>query len=204
MREEPDPDAGPVSAVRESMGSDSTGEAVVQRGVTLWLTGLPSAGKTTIGKELCRRLRERGRRAEMLDGDEVRRIFGGGFDREARDRNVARIGWIAVLLARNGVDVVVAAVSPFREARVEVSRRHALEDVGFVEIFAAASLASCTARDVKGLYARQRAGLLTGLTGVDDPYEAPLHPDIRLRTDVEDVDSCVDQVLSYLLASEMI
>lgn len=147
---------------------------------TVWLTGLPSAGKTTIARALVERLRVEGRAAQLLDGDELRTGLCAdlGFSRQDRLENVRRIGVVAELLSRNGVTAVCAVISPYREARDEVRARH---DAGrFLEVWVATPLDVCAARDVKGLYARQRAGEITGLTGVDDPYEPPLHPEVRL------------------------
>ncbi len=148
---------------------------------TVWLTGLPSAGKTTLARALVERLRAEGRPAELLDGDELRALLGRelGFSREDRMENVRRIGVVADLLSRNGVTAVCAVISPFREARDEVRARH---DGRFVEVWVSTPVEVCAERDVKGLYARQRAGEITGLTGVDDPYEAPLAPEVVVAT----------------------
>jgi adenylylsulfate kinase len=148
---------------------------------TVWLTGLPSAGKTTLARALVERLRADGRPAELLDGDELRALLGRelGFSREDRMENVRRIGVVADLLSRNGVTAVCAVISPFREARDEVRARH---DGRFVEVWVSTPVEVCAERDVKGLYARQRAGEITGLTGVDDPYEAPLTPEVTVAT----------------------
>ncbi|WAX77265.1 adenylyl-sulfate kinase [Streptomyces sp. KMM 9044] len=153
-------------------------------GATVWLTGLPSAGKTTIARELAARLREQGRRVELLDGDEVREFLsaGLGFSREDRHTNVQRIGFVAELLARNGVTALVPVIAPYADSRDAVRKRHETNGTPYVEVHVATPLEVCSVRDVKGLYAKQAAGELTGLTGVDDPYEAPLSPDLRIES----------------------
>ncbi|SDC44224.1 adenylyl-sulfate kinase [Streptomyces prasinopilosus] len=153
-------------------------------GATVWLTGLPSAGKTTIAHELAARLRERGRRVELLDGDEIREFLsaGLGFSREDRHTNVQRIGFVAELLARNGVTALVPVIAPYADSRDAVRKRHGANGTPYVEVHVATPLEVCSARDVKGLYAKQAAGELTGLTGVDDPYEAPVSPDLRIES----------------------
>ena len=145
----------------------------------MWLTGLPSAGKSTIAHGCEAELRTRGLRVEVLDGDAVRPHLAAarGFSREDRAVNIRRIGWVAELLARNGVLVLVSAIAPYRDVRDEVRAAHAAGDTPFVEVYVSTPVRVTSDRDVKGLYARQRAGELTGLTGVDDPYEEPLDPE---------------------------
>jgi adenylyl-sulfate kinase len=166
------------------------------RGVVVWLTGLSSAGKSTLGEELFDRLRAMGHRVELLDGDIVRQRLskGLGFSKEDRDENIRRIGFVAELLARNGVTVVVSAISPYRALRDEVR----LAIPGFVEVYVNAPLEVCERRDVKGLYRKARAGEIHGFTGIDDPYEAPLQPEVECRTDLEAIDASVQRVLDYL------
>ncbi|MGH9149670.1 MAG: adenylyl-sulfate kinase [Acidimicrobiales bacterium] len=166
-------------------------------GLTVWLTGLPSAGKTTLARAVRVALVADGWRAEVLDGDAMRETLtrGLGFSRADRDENVRRIGWLAHLLARNGVVAICPVISPFRAARDEVRARHAGR---FVEVHVAAPVEVCARRDVKGLYARQRAGDLHGLTGVDDPYEPPLEPEVTVATDRLSVDEAAAVVLSHV------
>ncbi|NUS11912.1 MAG: adenylyl-sulfate kinase [Streptomyces sp.] len=159
-------------------------EASMTTGATVWLTGLPSAGKTTIARALAERLRAAGRRVEVLDGDEIREFLsaGLGFTREDRHTNVQRIGFVAELLAAHGVLVLVPVIAPYADSREAVRKRHQAKGTGYVEVHVATPVDVCSVRDVKGLYARQAAGELTGLTGVDDPYEAPENPDLRIET----------------------
>lgn len=153
-------------------------------GATVWLTGLPSAGKTTIAYALAERLRGEGHRVEVLDGDEIREFLsaGLGFTREDRHTNVQRIGFVAELLASHGVLVLVPVIAPYADSREAVRKRHQTQGTGYVEVHVATPVDVCSERDVKGLYAKQAAGELTGLTGVDDPYEAPETPDLRIHT----------------------
>jgi len=169
-------------------------------GGTVWLTGLPSAGKTTVAHAAAARLREQGLRVEVLDGDAVRENLsaGLGFSRADREINIARIGFVAELLARNGVLVLAAVISPYEASRAEVRNRHTRGGVPYLEVHVAAPVQVCSQRDVKGLYAKQRAGEIRGLTGVDDVYETPEMPDLVLRTDRSGVDESVDQVIALL------
>jgi len=167
-------------------------------GRTIWLTGLPSAGKSTIAEIVATELRGRGERVEVLDGDIVRTYLskGLGFSKEDRDENIRRIGFVASLLARNGVKCVVAAISPYREVRDEVRALHGAGE--FLEVHVATPVAVCAERDVKGLYAKQRAGELKGLTGVDDPYEAPSDPELRIDAHLETATESAERVLSLV------
>lgn len=167
-----------------------------QRGVTIWLTGLSGAGKTTITHELEEKLREAGYSLEVLDGDIVRTNLtkGLGFSKEDRDENIRRIGFVANLLTRHGVIVLVSAISPYREIRDEVRQR-----IGnFLEVFVNAPLEVCEARDVKGLYQRARKGEIKAFTGIDDPYEPPLDPEVECRTDLETLEESVAKVWDKL------
>jgi adenylylsulfate kinase len=168
-------------------------------GAVLWFTGLSGAGKTTIARALVGRLRAGGARVELLDGDEVREHLskGLGFSRADRDTNIARIGYVARLLARNGVVAIVAAISPYADARNAV--RRAL-DGRFVEVFVRASVDACARRDVKGLYAKALAGEIAQFTGVSDPYEAPAAAEIVVETESQDVAESVATVVRQLIA----
>lgn len=168
-------------------------------GYVVWLTGPPAAGKTTLGRALVAQLRG-AHGAELLDGDEIRAVLsrGLGFSREDRDENIRRIGFVARLLARNGVAVVVAAVSPYRAARDEVRSALGADGVPMVEVHLDAPLEALAARDGKGLYQKALRGELQGFTGVSDPYEAPVEPAVRLRTDREPPARCLARVLEAL------
>ncbi|MCW2613251.1 MAG: cysC [Frankiales bacterium] len=177
--------------------------APVTGGATLWLTGLPSAGKTTLATALAARLRADGvERVEVLDGDEVREFLskGLGFTREDRDTNVLRIGWVAASLARHGVLVLASVISPFAETRAAVRELHGTKGAGFLEVHVATPVEVCSERDVKGLYAKQASGEISGLTGVDAPYEAPTAPDLRVPTQEQTLEQSVDQLHSLLTA----
>jgi adenylylsulfate kinase len=156
---------------------------VTDEGATVWLTGLPSAGKTTLARHLAARLRAEGHRVEVLDGDEIRAFLtaGLGFSREDRHQNVQRIGYVAELLASHGVKVLVPVIAPYADSREAVRKRHEAAGTRYLEVHVATPVEVCSQRDVKGLYAKQRAGEISGLTGVDDPYEAPLSPDARIE-----------------------
>ncbi|MGK5529767.1 adenylyl-sulfate kinase [Streptomyces sp. URMC 129] len=152
-------------------------------GSTVWLTGLPSAGKTTIANVTAERLRRDRRRVEVLDGDQIRAGLsaGLGFSREDRHRNVQRIGVMAEILARNGIIVLVPVIAPCADSREAVRARHRASGTPYLEVYVATPVEVCAARDVKGLFARQAAREISGLTGVDDPYEPPTAPDVRIE-----------------------
>ncbi|MER6677044.1 adenylyl-sulfate kinase [Streptomyces sp. NPDC000983] len=170
------------------------------QGATIWLTGLPSAGKTTIARLLGDRLKAGGHRVEVLDGDEIRRFLsaGLGFSKEDRNTNVQRIGLVSEVLARNGVLSVVPVIAPYAESREAVRGRHLRSGAPYFEVHVATPVEVCSERDVKGLYARQAAGQLAGLTGVDDPYEPPVDPDLVLRTQEQSPDESADAVYALL------
>jgi adenylylsulfate kinase len=165
-------------------------------GFCLWFTGLSGAGKSTIANIVVTELQARGHRVELLDGDEVREHVSQGltFSKEDRDTNIRRIGFIASLLARNDVVAVTAAISPYRAVRDEV--RGYMDD--FIEIHVATSLEDCEARDVKGLYAKARAGEIAEFTGVSDPYEAPLDPEVRIETAGKTPEESAAEVVAWL------
>ena len=167
-----------------------------ERGFTLWFTGLSGSGKTTISEIVERELRERERPVEVLDGDIVRTNLSKGlsFSRDDRNINVLRIGFVANLLTRNGVGVIVSAISPYKEARDQVRRRI----VDFVEVFVDAPLEVCAERDVKGLYKKAFSGEIEQFTGVSDPYEPPNAPDLVLKTDEESPEESAGRVIEKL------
>jgi len=169
-------------------------------GGTLWLTGLSGAGKTTIADAVAQQLRTAGREVEVLDGDELRRGLsaGLGFSREDRDTHVRRVGFVAELLARHGVVALVPVIAPYAATRDEVRTQHDIHGTGYLEVHVATPLAECARRDVKGLYAKAAAGEITAMTGVDDPYEEPDKPDLRLDTTGIDVASAARRVLDLL------
>lgn len=165
-------------------------------GVTVWFTGLSGAGKTTISSAVEKVLRSQGYKVEVLDGDVVRQNLtkGLGFSKEDRDENVRRVGFVASLLSRNGVIVLVSAISPYRNIREEMRQR--IDN--FVEVYVNAPLDVCERRDVKGLYQKARSGQIRNFTGIDDPYEPPLNADIECRTDLESLEESVSKVLAKL------
>lgn len=171
--------------------------ADARRGFTLWFTGLSGAGKSTISEIVEKDLRERFGYIEVLDGDIVRTNLskGLGFSREDRDTNILRIGFVSNLLTRNGVGVIVSAISPFKEARDDV--REMIGD-DFIEVFIDAPVEVCAERDVKGLYAKAYSGEIAQFTGVSDPYELPENPELHVHTDQEDPEDSARRVVEYL------
>jgi adenylylsulfate kinase len=167
-------------------------------GATVWFTGLPSAGKTTVARTVAEQLAVRGHRVELLDGDAIRETLCAdlGFSRVDRDRNVDRIGFVAALLARHGVFALAPVVSPYAAARDAVRARHATLGLPYLEVHVATPVEECAVRDVKGLYAKAYAGELRGFTGVDDPYEPPVQPDLRLDTAGRMVEESAAEVLA--------
>jgi adenylylsulfate kinase len=172
-------------------------------GATLWFTGLPSAGKSTIAHALARRLDEgQSRRVQVLDGDEVRPYLsaGLGYSREDREINVRRIGWVARLLAAHGVVVLVPVIAPYADSRQRVREDHVAAGVPFAEIYVSTPLHVAEERDVKGLYAKARRGEITAMTGVDDPYEVPRSAELVLDTGEVDLETSVEMSQALLAA----
>jgi adenylyl-sulfate kinase len=165
-------------------------------GFTLWFTGLSGAGKSTLASMVAQELRQRGHRVEVLDGDEVRTNLskGLGFSKEDRDTNIRRIGYVCRLLARNGVIAISAAISPYREIRDEVRGQHER----FFEVFVKCPIDKLAARDVKGLYKKALAGEIKGFTGIDDPYEEPLRPELVLETHIETPSESLSRLVGRL------
>lgn len=184
------------------MSDDSTAFLQSQQGATVWLTGLPSAGKSTIAHGCEPELRARGLRVEVLDGDAVRPHLAAarGYSRDDRAINIRRIGWVSELLARNGVLVLVSAIAPFRDVRDQVRAAHEANGTPYLEVHVSTPVEVASERDVKGLYARQRVGEISGLTGVDDPYEEPLEPDLVIAAHEHPVGESVALLIEYLTA----
>lgn len=178
-------------------------------GATVWLTGIPGAGKSTISQDVHRRLVLSGHhRCELLDGDVVRTHIsqGLGFSREDRNTNILRIGWVAQLLTKHGVIAVVAAISPFKETRERV--RAMVTATGgpnsFIEVFVKCPVEECMRRDPKGLYQKAREGKIFGLTGFDAPYEEPKSPEIIVETQFSGVETAAKQIVDYLQGLDLV
>ena len=176
--------------------------SIQNQGFTLWLTGLSGAGKTTIAVELEKRLRVAGARVERLDGDTVREGLTRdlGFSKEDRDKNIERVTFVAKLLSRNDVGVILSFISPYREARDKARQ----ETTNFIEVFVNAPLQTCIDRDVKGMYAKAIAGEIKQFTGISDPYEEPLNAEIVVNTAEQTLDESVNQILAYLESRALI
>jgi adenylyl-sulfate kinase len=170
-----------------------------EKGFTLWFTGLSGAGKSTLAEALRARLKD-SRPVEVLDGDEVRTNLskGLGFSKEDRDINIRRIGFVARLLARNGVVAIGAAISPYADVRNELRTLAAKDGVDFIEVHAHATIDALAARDIKGLYRKALAGELANFTGVSDPYEPPSNPEVVVRSDQESIDESLSRILGLL------
>jgi len=174
-----------------------------EQGFCLWFTGLSGSGKTTITTLLVKELRKRGSKLEVLDGDIVRENLskGLGFSKEDRDTNIRRIAFVADLLSRNDVPVITAAISPYREIRDEARKKMGDR---FIEVYTQAPLEVCEERDVKGLYAKARAGEIKEFTGISDPYEPPENPEILIHTDKQSPEESAQQILDYLEGRDLI
>jgi adenylylsulfate kinase len=172
------------------------------KGFTLWFTGLSGSGKSTLARAVETEFKERNYLVEVLDGDVIRTNLsqGLGFSKEDRDTNIRRIGFVANLLSRNGAIAIVSAISPYRSARNEV--RNMIEN--FVEVYVNTSLSVCEARDVKGLYAKARSGVIKGFTGIDDPYEEPLNPEVVCDSEKETLEESVAKVLTALVEMNLL
>ena len=183
-----------------TLDRDERWSALGQRGATVWLTGLPAAGKSTVAGALERALVEAGRLAYVLDGDNVRHGLSGdlGFDAAARHENVRRVAHVARLFADAGTVAIVSLVSPFAVDRERARALHVEAELDFFEVFVDTPLQECERRDPKGLYARARSGTLKGLTGVGDPYEPPADPDISVRTTEEPLETSIARILDAL------
>ena len=168
----------------------------MQKGFTIWFTGLSGSGKTTISNELVKEFKRRERHVEILDGDVVRTNLskGLGFSKEDRDINIRRIGFVANLLTRNGAAVICAAISPYRSIRDE--NRALIKN--FIEVYVKASVETCKQRDVKGLYKKAIAGEIKEFTGVSDPYEPPENPEVICDTENETVEESAAKIISKL------
>jgi adenylyl-sulfate kinase len=188
---------------RSALSRRERWEALGHAGATIWFTGLPAAGKSTIAGAVEEHLVGGGRPAFLLDGDNLRHGLNGdlGFGEEARTENVRRTAHVARLLAESGTIALVSLVSPYAHDREEAAALHRSADLPFIEVFVSAPLSLCEQRDPKGLYARARAGELSGLTGIDAPYEAPLHPDLVLHSGTESIEDAVERVSLALHAA---
>jgi adenylyl-sulfate kinase len=174
-----------------------------EQGFTLWFTGLSGSGKTTITELVVDELQARGSAIEVLDGDVVRQHLskGLGFSKEDRDTNIRRVAFVADLLSRNGVPVITAAISPYKEIRDEA---RAQMDGRFIEAYVKASVEECERRDVKGLYAKARSGEIKEFTGVSDPYEPPENPEVVLETEDETPEESAQRIIAYLEERKLI
>ena len=171
-----------------------------QRGCTVWLTGLPSSGKSTTAFELEHALIRKGRLAYVLDGDNVRHALNQnlGFSPQDREENIRRIGEVAKLFSDVGIIAITSFISPYRKHRDQARAIHQAADLDFMEVFIDAPLEVCESRDPKGLYRRARAGQITGFTGIDDPYEPPLHPELVIKTNEVSPQEAVRMVVGML------
>src|SRR6476659_5022102 len=170
------------------------------RGFTVWLTGLSGAGKTTVAQSIVNELKASDVNIELLDGDEVRTNLskGLGFSKEDRDTNIRRIGYVSRLLSRNGVGVIASAISPYREVRDEVRQSITSDGSEFIEVYVQCPIEVLVERDVKGLYKKALAGEIKEFTGVSDPYEEPLEPEVVVATNQETVEESAHKIIRAL------
>ena len=176
------------------------------KGFVVWLTGLPASGKTTIARRVGEYLQSRGFRVEILDGDEVRRWLSpeAGFSREDRERHLRRVAYVSRLLARNGVAVLASFVSPYRNVREEARKIIESEGLKFIEVYVKCSLEECIRRDPKGLYRKALKGEIKDMTGIQDPYEEPLNPEVIVDSENEKPDLCAEKIISKLRELDLI
>jgi adenylylsulfate kinase len=167
------------------------------KGLTLWFTGLSGSGKSTLATYLTPKLKELGKKVEILDGDEVRENLskGLGFSKEDRDTNIRRIGFVANMLARNGVVAITAAISPYKDVRNEVRSK---AQAAFVEVYVHCPIDVLEERDTKGLYKKAKAGIIKNFTGISDPYEAPETPEVTVDTSKETIEESAEKILVFL------
>lgn len=170
----------------------------------IWFTGLPSSGKSTLANEVEKVLIQRNCRTYILDGDNVRTGLCNdlGFSAEDRNENIRRLGEVSKLFVDAGVLVLSAFVSPYRQDRDFI--REIVEDGEFIEVFVSCPVEECEKRDVKGLYKKAREGIIKGFTGIDDPYEEPVNPEIVVKTDKNSIEECANQILSYLESKNLL
>jgi adenylyl-sulfate kinase len=173
---------------------------MIDNGFVLWFTGLSGAGKSTLSVPVAERLRAASLRVEVLDGDEVRTHLskGLGFSKEDRDTNIRRIGFVAELLAKNGVVAITAAISPYRDVRDEVRGKVTRHGAGFCEVYVSCPIEVLAERDVKGLYKKALAGEIKNFTGVSDPYEPPTSPEVTVESDKEQVAGSIERIVAKL------
>ncbi|MCD6263915.1 adenylyl-sulfate kinase [Candidatus Bathyarchaeota archaeon] len=173
---------------------------MTDKGFVVWITGLPSSGKTTIARKLQEHMRKEGKRVELLDGDEVRRWLSpeAGFSREDRERHLRRVAYVSKLLARNNVAVLASFVSPYKNVREAARKTIEGEGLRFIEVYVKCSIEECMRRDIKGLYKKALKGEIGDMTGIQDPYEEPSNPEVIVDTEKEDPEECVKKILRKL------
>ena len=169
----------------------------------IWLTGLSASGKTTIALQLATKLREHDFKVELLDGDAIRKELSAdlGFSRQDRREQIRRVVYLCKLLSKNGITCIVSVISPYRDLR-NLAREEIRKVSPFIEVFVKCSLESCIKRDPKGLYKKALSGEINNFTGLQDPYEEPLSPDVMVNTDSETVEECVDKIISAVKIRE--